>query len=445
MDAATVIQKIRDAGVIGAGGAGFPSHVKYAAQAEVVVVNGAECEPLLRVDQQLMVVEAERMIEGLETVVAISGAQEGIIALKGKYKEAIDILSRLIAAKPKLRIYILDDFYPAGDEHVTLYESTGRLVPQGAIPIKVGAIVTNVETLINVSYALAGIPVTETYLTLTGQVPSPITVKVPVGISIREAFALVGVDDLTNCGVIDGGPMMGSLVTDVDAPVVKAAKGYILLPADHCLITRRRLSIEHMKSQAQAACIQCRYCTDLCPRFLLGHHLEPHLIMRGLKYMNEDAETMRMAFACTECGMCEQYACIANISPRTVNAYVKRELSAKGVKPLPGPAEQTVDINRANRKVPVKRLISRLDLTKYNVPAPLTTVNQDFSRVKILLKQHVGAPCQPTVTTGSRVNKGAMIGQIPENALGAPVHASIDGVVERIDEDGIIIQGGRNL
>ena len=439
---ADAIQKIRDAGVIGAGGAGFPSHVKYGAEAEVVVVNGAECEPLLRVDQQLMVIEAEKMVDGLSTVVEITGAKEGIIALKGKYHEAIDTLSRVIADKPKLRIYILDDFYPAGDEHVTLYEATGRLVPQGGIPIKVGAVVTNVETLINVSNALEGIPVTETWLTLAGQVAKHITVKVPVGISIREAFALAGVSNFSGYGVIDGGPMMGKLVTDIDAPVVKAAKGYILLPEDHSLIAGRSLSIETILRRTQTACIQCRFCTDLCPRYLLGHDLEPHMIMRGLKYMGTNPEAMRQAFACTECGMCEQFACIGNISPRTVNAFVKRKLSEQGIKPPEPPADQQVNVNRNDRKVPVKRLISRLALTPYNVDAPIVPLEQSFERVQIPLKQHVGAPCEPIVAEGQAVKKGDMIGKIPERALGAPVHASIDGVVEKIDGGKIIVRGG---
>ena len=268
-----LIKKIRDAGVVGAGGAGFPSHVKLSAQAEVVVTNGAECEPLLRVDQQLMVVRAEEMVHGLELAVAVTGAKEGIIAIKGKHKEAIATLQKAIAGKNNLRIFILDDFYPAGDEPVTLYESTGRLVPQGGIPIAVGAVVTNTETLINISNAEQGIPVTDTYITLCGAVPKPVTVKVPVGITVREAFALAGVQDFANYGIIDGGPMMGGLLEDVDTPVAKTSKGYILLPKEHNLIAKRSLSMSVINRQAQAACIKCSLCTDLSTRNFLGHHI----------------------------------------------------------------------------------------------------------------------------------------------------------------------------
>ncbi|MDO4541332.1 MAG: 4Fe-4S dicluster domain-containing protein, partial [Bacillota bacterium] len=355
-----IIKKIRDAGVVGAGGAGFPSHVKLSAQAEVVVTNGAECEPLLRVDQQLMVVRAEEMIRGLEIAVAVTGAKEGIVAIKGKHKEAIAALKKAMAGKDNLRIHILDDFYPAGDEPVTLYESTGRLVPQGGIPIAVGAVVTNTETLINICNAEKGIPVTDTYITLCGAVPKPVTVKVPVGITVREAFALAGVKDFSNYGIIDGGPMMGGLLEDVDTPVSKTSKGYILLPKDHNLIVKRSISMTTITRQAQAACIQCRFCTDLCPRYLLGHHIEPHLIMRALKYGSAAEETLRMAFACSECGMCEQFSCPANISPRTVNANLKRALSEKGIKALEPPKDQRVNINQPNRKVPSKRVVNRI-------------------------------------------------------------------------------------
>ena len=142
--ASKVIENIKNAGIVGAGGAGFPSHVKYNVDAEVVLVNGAECEPLIRVDQQLMIVAVDKLIRGLEIVVEQTGAKEGIIAIKGKHKEAVALLQEAVADKEKLSVFILDDFYPAGDEQVTLYEATGRLVPQGGIPINVGAVVTNV-------------------------------------------------------------------------------------------------------------------------------------------------------------------------------------------------------------------------------------------------------------------------------------------------------------
>lgn len=440
--ASSVLTKIKNAGIVGAGGAGFPSHVKYNAKADVVLVNGAECEPLIRVDQQLMIVEIERLIRGLEIVIELTGAEEGIIAIKGKHKEAVIALEEAVAKKEKIRVFILDDFYPAGDEQVTLYEATGRKVPQGGIPIQVGAVVTNVETLINVAKAVdEDMSVTDTYITVTGHVPHPITVNVPVGVSVREVLALAGVKNADDFGIIDGGPMMGGLANP-DDPVKKTSKAYIVLPKEHYLIKIRNLSMKNISKTTQAACLQCRFCTDLCPRYLLGHTIEPHRIMRALKYGEAAEDVLRMAFTCCECGMCEQFSCPANLLPRTVNAQLKKQLAAKGLKPLDKPENQTVDSAREGRKVPSKRILSRIGLAPYDLPAPLTDTKATFDTIKVPLKQHVGAPCVPIVKVGDKVKRGDMIGDIPEKALGAPVHAGIGGTVTEITDTAIVIKAG---
>ena len=159
------IDLIKDAGIIGAGGAGFPTHVKLNAKVETVIVNGAECEPLLMVDQQLMDKKADEILYALNKVVDETNSNVGIIALKGKYKNAINSLNSKIKDYPKLQLFILENFYPAGDEQVLVYEVTKKIVPEGGIPLNVGVIVINVETLLNVYNAINGIPVTEKYLT----------------------------------------------------------------------------------------------------------------------------------------------------------------------------------------------------------------------------------------------------------------------------------------
>lgn len=432
-----LIQKIKEAGVVGAGGAGFPTHVKVTSPAQTVVVNGAECEPLLRVDQQLMDFKADKMVRGLVAVMKATEATEGIIALKSKYKSAIASLEKEIVGKP-IRINILGDFYPAGDEHLTVYESTGRLVPQGGIPLKVNCVVTNVETLINIADALEGKPVTDTYFTITGEVPQPLTLKLPIGTSVLEALKIAGQTNLEGMKVIEGGPMMGKIIEDLYQPITKTTKGLIVLSQEHPLIRQRMLPLEKIAKQAQISCIQCRYCTDLCPRYLLGHHLEPHKIMRTIKHLQGQEETMKMALSCSECGVCEQYACIMGLSPRAVNSLIKKELSKMGIKPDTPPVDQTVNPMQEHRKVPVKRLISRLGLISYDVSAPLTEEEYLVNRVKIKLRQHVGAPSQPIVQVGQQVQKGDLIAVIPDKALGANIHASISGVIKEIT-DSIVI------
>lgn len=433
-----IICKIKAAGVVGAGGAGFPTHVKISAAAQTVVVNGAECEPLLRVDQQLMALQADKLVQGLTAFMTATGAAEGVIALKGKYKAAIAALEKMILDKP-IRLHILGDFYPAGDEHVTVYEATGRLVPQGGIPLQVGCIVTNVETLVNAAEALAGKPVTDTFLTVTGELAEPITLKLPIGTSVAEALALAGCQVKAGMQVIDGGPMMGKIVADLLQPITKTTKGLIVLQADHPLIRKRTQSAERIIKQAKAACVQCRYCTDLCPRFLLGHNVEPHRIMRAMKHIDTQGEAVKLAFACSECGVCEQYACFMELSPRKVNSLLKQELAKQGIKPNAPPENQRREPLQDDRKIPVKRLIARLGLAKYDKSAPLSEAEYAVSQVQILLKQHVGAPGRPIVKVGQCVQKGELIAAIPDDSLGANLHASMNGIVTEIT-DRIVIK-----
>lgn len=436
-----IVNLVRQAGVVGAGGAGFPTHVKIAAAAEKVIVNGAECEPLLRVDQQLMAVWAEKLVKGLEAVMSASGASAGVIALKAKYKKADEVLQAAAAGRP-IEIFRLGDFFPAGDEQVLVHEVTGRIVPEGGIPLKVGCIVSNVETLINAADALAGIPVTDSYVTVTGAVPNPVTLKLPVGMPVSEVLALAGVRDLQNIAVIDGGPMMGKILNSLSAPVTKVTKGLIVLSPDHPLVTNKTLSMEYIVRRSKSVCIQCAMCSEVCPRHLLGHRLSPHKIMRSLNFMQGAEEVLKMALLCCECGVCELYGCPMTLSPRQVNATLKRELGRQGVKIAQPEQPPVVSPFREYRKIPVKRLISRLGLSEYDRPAPLSEEPCHPRAVYIPLRQHIGAPAVPTVEPGQRVEKGALIAAVPEGALGANIHASISGTVKQIGDHIEIESGG---
>lgn len=435
-----IIAKIRDAGVVGAGGAGFPTHAKAAAGAATVIVNGAECEPLLRVDQQLMETAADKVVLGLAAVMTATGAAEGIIALKGKHHGAVAALETALRG-PAIRLRLLDDFYPAGDEHVLVHEATGRLVPQGGIPLNVGCVVTNVETLVNVAAALEGAPVTHTYVTVAGEIARPVTLRLPVGTAVADALALAGLPCAAGMKIIEGGPMMGKIVADLRQPITKTTKGLVVLPEHHQLVAKRTMPLEKMLKRAQAACVQCRYCTDLCPRYLLGHRLEPHKVMRGVRHIRGQEAMLKMAMACSECGVCEQYACPMHLSPRTINATLKQALARQGIKPDPPPPDQRCGRLQAYRKIPVKRLIARLGIGGYDRKAPLDDRPLKVARVELPLKQHVGAPGQPVVRPGQKVRQGDLVARIPDNALGANIHASIDGIIAAVG-DSIVITAG---
>ena len=265
LDALTLVERVRAAGIVGAGGAGFPTHVKLQAQVEIFLVNAAECEPMLKVDQQLMAQQAARLIRGVQYAMKATGAREGIIALKEKYQPAIAALTPLLP--PAIRLHILPDVYPAGDEVLTIWMATGRRVPPAALPVSVGVVVNNVQTVLNIARAVEQqYPVTRRTLTINGAVARPQTVTVPIGMSLRDVLEMAGGATIDDPGFINGGPMMGSLVTSLDAPVTKTTGGLLVLPKSHPLIQRRMQDERTVLSVARTVCEQCRLCTDLCPR-----------------------------------------------------------------------------------------------------------------------------------------------------------------------------------
>jgi Na+-translocating ferredoxin:NAD+ oxidoreductase RnfC subunit len=434
-----LIKSIRDAGVVGAGGAGFPTHVKLDAKAEYIIINSAECEPLLRVDQQLICMFTNEIIQGVKVILEQTGAKKAFIAIKGKHKDEIEKIEAAIDDK-RIEIFKLDDFYPAGDEQILVYEVVKRIVPEGSIPIKVGCIVINTETTLNVLNSITEIPVTDTYLTVTGMVAKPMTIKIPLGTSVRDVLEFCGIKLNSDFSVIDGGPMMGKILSDLDEPVTKTTKGLIVLPNNHQLIQRKSMSFDRAIKIARTACEQCRMCTDLCPRFLLGHNLQPHKMMRKVNYQYENLANAEMAFLCCECNLCELYACPINITPKSINSYYKKRLTESGMRFNPNENEYAINPTRPYRKVPVSRLIMRLGIGEFDKKAPLIMELYQPERVRILLKQHLGLAAVPVVSIGQLVNRGDVIAEIPDKALGARVHASITGIVSAIDQ-AIIIEG----
>ncbi|MFA6003138.1 MAG: electron transport complex protein RnfC, partial [Elusimicrobiota bacterium] len=173
---------IRNAGVVGAGGAGCPSYVKAASRADTVIVNAVECEPLLQKDRELLTHHGAEVVRGLELMVAATGAGKGVIAIKEKHTDTVKLLEKVLAGKQNLGLHRCQDFYPAGDEFCLVFEVTGRLIPPGGIPIQVGVVVNNVESLYNMARA-DQTPVVDTFLTVAGAVKNPCTLRLPVGTS----------------------------------------------------------------------------------------------------------------------------------------------------------------------------------------------------------------------------------------------------------------------
>ena len=439
-DPQTIRERVRAAGVVGAGGAGFPAHVKLQAQVDTFLVNAAECEPMLKVDQQLMAVQAERLIHGVQYAMTATGASSGIIALKEKYQQAINALTPLLPAG--IRLHILPDVYPAGDEVLTIWMATGRRVPPAALPVSVGVVVNNVQTVLNIARAVEQqYPVTRRTLTVNGAVARPITLTVPIGMSLRDVLALAGGATVDDPGFINGGPMMGGLITSLDTPVSKTTGGLLVLPKSHALIQRRMQDERTVLSVAKTVCEQCRLCTDLCPRHLIGHELSPHLLVRAVNYQQAATPQLLLtALTCSECNVCESVACPVGISPMRINRMLKRELRALNHR-YEGPLNPEDEMAKY-RLIPVKRLITKLGLSDWYHDAPLAETDYSTDKTTLLLRQHIGASAIPCVEQGECVVRGQCVADVPSGALGAPVHASIDGIVSEITEQSITVIRG---
>ncbi|ACS78548.1 4Fe-4S dicluster domain-containing protein [Maridesulfovibrio salexigens] len=437
--AANIVDIIRETGVVGAGGAGLPTHVKAEANVDTVLVNGASCEPLLMSDPYLMEAEVDTMIRGLEAIMDCTGAKKGIICLKGKHAKAVKAVQEAVArdGSGRLECFVLKDFYPAGDEQVLVYEVLGRTVPERGIPLQVGAVVSNTESLFNVALAMDGKPVTHRYLTVAGEIKNPMVVKVPVGTLVSDVLEFAGGPTISDYKVVDGGPMMGRVLPDTNQPVTKTTSGLLVLPPNHNVVAGKVMDPEKIRRITNTVCCQCSRCTDLCPRNLLGHSLHPHKLMRVIANNELNTEAAKEALLCSECGICEKFSCPMMISPREVNAQIKQILMKERVTWESKGNELKTNPFRESRAIPTKRLIQRLNLSKYD-GHPEYAGEYTPSVVNIRLGQHIGAPAQCVVSAGDKVSCGDLIGEIPEGAMGARVHASIDGTVESV-ENGVVV------
>lgn len=439
MDMLELKKALFDGGIVGAGGAGFPTHAKLSNQAETIILNCAECEPLIKVDRQLMIDYVEEILSGMQMLVDTLGSKEGIIAIKKSYTSSIEAVNSCIANYKSLKLHVLPDIYPAGDEVVLIYETTKKVVPQGKIPIVVGCLVVNVETVLNVYRKVTSDEnVTTKFITIAGLVNNPMTVEVPVGITIKNLIDMAGGLSTDNTVMIMGGPMTGRICTVHDI-VTKTTKAILVLPPNCPPVTKRQSTTRHNLKAAMSACSQCSMCTSLCPRNLLGASIKPHEFMRAISNgITYNVDPFMNTFFCVSCGLCEMYSCHQGLSPRRLLDEYKSGLRAKGVI-APEKPNRPVDELREERKVPEHRLINRLGLAKFDVSAPMTKCEADFKVVKLLLRQCIGAPCTSIVKVGDNVTKGQMVGQPPEGALGVCLHASITGKVSAVTDNFITI------
>ena len=427
-------------GIVGAGGAGFPTYAKLDERAETIILNCAECEPLLRLHRQLLEKHAREIVETFHMIGQTVGAKDIIIGIKKAYKKTIEALNECMGDYEGVRLGLLDEVYPAGDEVVLIYEVTGKVVRPGGLPIESGVAVFNVETVYNVYRAMKhNTPVVDKLVSVVAEVNNPITVRVPIGCTIEEVVAMAGGVTTPNAVYFIGGPMMGNIGTGAQA-VTKTTNAVLVLPENHLIIQKKKSKASIDLKRAAASCCQCTMCTDLCPRHLLGHPIEPHKFMQAAtcKDMQKTEIFINTMFCCS-CGLCELYSCMQGLSPRSLMAEYKVGLRANGIKPPQGVEAKAVGPEREYRKVPMERLMARLDLTKYDREAPLDDDVVDMKRVKIMLSQHIGAPASAVVKSGDKVEMGQVIAE-PGKGLSVAIHASISGTVTEVNDKYVIIE-----
>ena len=430
-------QIMQEAGIVGAGGAGFPSYAKLADGADMLVVNGAECEPLLYTDYAFLQKQMPMVLAGIKAVLEYAKIPQGLLCVKEHTAKRLRLTD---GTKLADRIFLktLPDVYPMGDEISLIYQATGRVVKPGNLPITAGVIVLNVETLYNVAVSVKfSTPVTRKWLTIAGDIPQPIVVTVPVGTPVSELFEKNSIVVPEDYVVLDGGPSMGKVIDPERAVVTKTTKGLLILPSHIPAVESKFLDSDKSIARAETACCQCTRCTDMCPRALLGYPLEPHKMVRTAKQVATIMPEMVLtATLCCGCGLCETLACCQGISPKAVIDQYKG-LLAKNKLRYVGKEEVFPAPEREYRMVPSDRWASVLGVAKYDKVAKYIGEQTDYPHVEIYLRQHIGAPSVVCVQDGDIVKKGDKIAD-GASGLSLPQYGSIDGQVT-VYQDKIII------
>jgi Na+-translocating ferredoxin:NAD+ oxidoreductase RnfC subunit len=409
------------------------------APADTVIVNGAECEPLLHKDASLMELRADDLVRGLLLVAKELGAEQAVIGIKAKNVEAVKACEAACEGT-MARVHLLGDFYPAGDEVDLVYEVTKRLIPAAGLPKDVGCVVMNTESLINVACAAQGKPVIRKMLTIAGEVAKPFTAEVPVGVSFRDLIEMAGGVTVDDPVLMHGGMMMGRLGETLDEPVTKLSGGVIVLDRSHPIIVRKMQPLKFKEAIGKSACDQCRFCTELCPRYLLGYDIQPHQVMRSLAFTESGVPRFsEWAALCCSCGLCTLFSCPEGLFPKEACDSAKANLRESGFQ-WKGASPTEPHPMREGRRTPTKRLMDKLEIRKYDVHTPILEVSLSPETLVLPLKQHAGAPSEPKVAVGQTVAEGEVIATPAPKNLGALIHAPLAGVIEEVSDSAITIR-----
>lgn len=314
-----LIEAIRQSGIVGLGGAGFPTYVKFnadPARVEALVINGAECEPYITSDTVTMLTRVDDIATALRALKEHLGIPRVIIAIESNKPKAIEAMREMAKALDGVEVKVLPSLYPQGGEKVLVYHTLGKVIPAGKLPLDVGCIVANITTVATIGcYLKTGMPLVEKCVTVDGgAVNTPKNVIVPIGTSMADVFEFCGGFRKEPAKLIYGGPMMGIAVNDINAPILKNTNAILAL-------TKREA-----KLPKTTACIRCGACTNHCP-----FGLNPSELARA--YELRDAALLQTLNVnlCMECGCCS-FICPANrplVQSNKLGKVLLREEKAK--------------------------------------------------------------------------------------------------------------------
>lgn len=428
-------------GIVGAGGAGFPSYGKLTEGAHMLVINAIECEPLMYTDYALIDEKLPDIIGGARYIMEYTKIPEAIIAIKEYRAHTLGLFDGQVLAD-HITVKTVPNIYPMGDEVNLIYQVTGHLIKPGNLPITQGVIVYNVETVYNTCLAVRdNTPVTSKWLTIGGDIPTAYLVKAPIGMRISDVLAMTGVTVPEHYVMFDGGPSMGIMKNPASDVVVKTTNALIIVPDNIPAVVNKKRTAEENLRLAASVCCQCTRCTDMCPRHLLGYPLEPHKMVRAtLSTAMETPELIRAASLCCSCDICGTFACCQGISPMAVIREYKKILAKNKIKYVAAPDEVfTPNPDRPYRMLNSGKWKEMLGVARFDKHPEFKPDLLCPHRVEIPMSQHIGAPSVPCVEVGQSVKLGDMIAHAG-NGLSVPQYASISGRVTYVDDSKITIE-----
>ncbi len=412
-----------------------------------VIVSALKDNPLSFTEEYLLQSEWHKVIDGLKLLIANHQAEKGIIAVSKSDRPVISDLKRCVEDCDNIDLFFVDNFYPAADQAILIYEVTGQPFSSATPAVLSGSLVYDIQTAVNIYEVVTEKkPVTRRLLACTGEVALPSLVLGHLGVSFREVIELCGgaTTTIDEYVILCGTPARGAIVTDIDTPVTGSTTTITVLPADHELVKERSRTIGTQIRKIKSVCNQCSFCTEFCPVYLLGGKLYPHLIMRQIAYgLAEPEEVILGALLCSECGICEVLACPHKLSPRAVNKQIKERLKqeAEPESFLSGHTSGQLQprSNRDFRKVPFERLADLFSVGQYAEPPKMEPLETSPGQVELLFQEISAAGVLPRVKIGEEIAAGSLVAEA-EGSTGAGLHASIGGKVTFLDKERVIIR-----